>query len=112
MVRQEVEMWQMRNEELETRLVNEGRKTWSLKQVCLEQQKQLKRQTVERQALVSELGSYRKITEENILLCKQQYYDVYATLVSSHGYEKIHSKMLQTQEIAFEADADRDKLVR
>jgi len=47
-VRQEVEMWQMRNEELETRLLNEGKKTWSLKGICLEQQKQLKRQTVER----------------------------------------------------------------
>lgn len=30
-VRAEVEMWMMRNEELESRLVMEGRKTWSLK---------------------------------------------------------------------------------
>ena len=47
-VRQEVEMWQMRNEEMETRLVRNNQKLWSLKQICLEQQKLLKRQTVER----------------------------------------------------------------
>ena len=35
-IRQEVEMWQMRNEELETRLITEGQKMWSMKQICLE----------------------------------------------------------------------------
>jgi hypothetical protein len=30
-IRQEVEMWQMRNEELETRMIIEGRKMWSMK---------------------------------------------------------------------------------
>jgi hypothetical protein len=38
-VRQEVEMWQMRNEELESRLIAEGRKMWSLKQIANEMQK-------------------------------------------------------------------------
>ena len=52
-IRSEVEMWQMRNEELESRMIAEGRKTWSLKQIVLEQQKQLKRQTVERKVLVN-----------------------------------------------------------
>jgi hypothetical protein len=42
-VRQEVEMWQMRNEEMETRLYTTNQKLWSLKQICTEQQKLLKR---------------------------------------------------------------------
>jgi len=29
----------MRNEDLETRLITEGKKMWSLKQICIEQQK-------------------------------------------------------------------------
>ena len=42
-MRAEVEMWQMRNEELETRLHRLTEKVWSLKMICLEQQKHLKR---------------------------------------------------------------------
>ena len=42
-VRAEVEMWQMRNEEMETRLYMATKKMWSLKQIAKEQQKQLKR---------------------------------------------------------------------
>lgn len=37
LIRCEVEMWQMRNEELEQRLLNSGRKLWSLKMICHEQ---------------------------------------------------------------------------
>lgn len=88
-VRQEVEMWQMRNEELETRLIIDGKKTWSLKQICMEQQKQLKRQTVERQSLLNQLNSYKVITEENVLLCKQNYYDLYASMKCFEGYDDI-----------------------
>ena len=29
-------MWQMRNEELETRLHDKAMKVWSMKQICLE----------------------------------------------------------------------------
>ena len=42
-IRAEVEAWQMRNEELETRLHRMTEKVWSLKMICLEQQKHLKR---------------------------------------------------------------------
>ena len=52
----------MRNEEMETRLYNANKKMWSIKQIAVEQQKQLKRQTVERQAIIMELEAYRNIT--------------------------------------------------
>ena len=35
-VRAEVEMWQMRNEEMETRLYMATKKMWSLKQIAVE----------------------------------------------------------------------------
>lgn len=41
-IRAEVEAWQMRNEELETRLHRMTEKVWSLKMICQEQQKHLK----------------------------------------------------------------------
>ena len=42
-IRSEVEMWQMRNEELESRLFYQSEKTWKLKQLALDQQQQLKK---------------------------------------------------------------------
>lgn len=47
-MREEVERWQMRNEEVEQQLQRWMQRCWSLKQVILEQQKLIKAQTAER----------------------------------------------------------------
>lgn len=65
----------MRNEELETRLHRMTEKVWSLKMICLEQQKHLKRQTVDRQAMAVELRICKDKAVENMLFCKQHYYE-------------------------------------
>ena len=105
-------MWQMRNEELETRMITEGQKMWSMKQICQEQQKQLKRQTVERQSLVNQMGSYKQILQENTINCKQAYYDIYATLVETHGIQEIHENLVSTKQKNTESDLDREKLLK
>ena len=104
----------MRNEEMETRLTNQGRKLWSLKQICLEQQKQLKRQALERSVLVKELRAYKNITEENMIICKNHYYDIYDRLKSGCGndYRDIYENMKSTKVNLDEVGDERNKLIR
>ena len=70
----------MRNEELETRLYLQGQKLWSLKQICQEQQKQLKYQGFERNAMKQALSLYRNKALDSVLQCKGHYYDIYQQL--------------------------------
>lgn len=67
----------MRNEELETRLHRQGEKLWSLKQICLEQQRQLKYQSFERNAIKQAMTRYRHKALDCVLECKGHYYAIY-----------------------------------
>ncbi len=62
-VREEVERWQMRNEEVEQHLQRWMQRCWSLKQVILEQQKLIKAQTAEREQYQRQLKRSANETE-------------------------------------------------
>jgi hypothetical protein len=49
--------------------------------------------------------------EENILLCKQSYYDVYASLVNSRGVGDVYNDIMGSHQTQEEADEDRVKLI-
>lgn len=85
-MRAEVEMWQMRNEEMETRLYNLNMRMWSLKQICQEQQQQLKRYSVERHDFLQLMQKCREAGEYHILQSKSYYYDLYAQMKNSDSY--------------------------
>eukprot|EP00347_Sterkiella_histriomuscorum_P003009 403365946 len=59
-VRSEVEMWQMRNEDLETQLLRWQQKCWSVKQINIEQQRMIKALQMERQEYFDQQAKCRK----------------------------------------------------
>lgn len=59
-----------------------------------------------------QLEAYRHITEENVLECKNHYYDIYDQLRSSENCNRIYENMAETKKSIMEADQDRAKLVK
>jgi hypothetical protein len=50
--------------------------------------------------------------EENIIQCKQNYYDVYAALVESRGIENAYTNIMQYRDTNKEANEDRTNLIK
>ena len=86
-VREEVERWQMRNEELEQLLQSWMQKCWSLKQVIIEQQKLIKAHQQERGQYTKELARFRNESENAYSFAKYE----------CNKYKKVitHDKVLQ-----------------
>lgn len=102
----------MRNEELETRLYLQGKKLWSLKQICQEQQKQLKYQSFDRSAIIQALAVYRTKAQDSVLQCKGHYYGIYEQLQASTSFHQLFKNMQMAKDGVKDADVDRSNLMK
>lgn len=59
----------------------------------------------------NELEYYRQKMMENTLQCKQTYYDIYATLVESRGFDDAYENIMNHRRVTEEADKDRSNLI-
>lgn len=100
----------MRNEELETRLHRQGLKLWSLKQLCLEQQKHIKFLNHEQQSMKQAFAIYREKALDSVLQCKGHYYAISEQMQLSTGYHELFRNIQMARESIHDADLQKKNL--
>ena len=98
-------MWQMRNEEMETRLQNYMQKCWSLKQIILQQQNMITHAQQERSHFIWQSHCMQVQTESAMSYA----IDVSADFVAAVDEQDIQSAQKLVETCTLEADRHRSR---
>ncbi|CDW82877.1 UNKNOWN [Stylonychia lemnae] len=119
-IRGEVEMWQMRGEDLETQLLRWQQKCWSIKQITLEQQRMIKALKMEREELFENQKKFKRQAESSYSFTKYEcnkyesvvsQFKIISDTIESFRVQTNQYEELKTRERSLINDLDQQQLL-